>query len=92
MLEPGALTPTLSPFRSLGDLYCRRLCAEMPTVICGGARAHKRLEVLLARLHVDRVLVGARHHVGAAADHGAQGERVPPAKSLMRTLSPSSLK
>ena len=36
------------------------------------SREHECLERDLARLHVDGVLVGARHHVGAAADHGFQ--------------------
>ena len=39
VLEPGALTPTLSPFRSAGDLYFPASLLEMATLICGEAPA-----------------------------------------------------
>ena len=39
------------------------------------ARQYERLEMLLARLHVDRVLVGAGNDVRAAADHRFEGPR-----------------
>jgi len=37
VLEPGALTPTLRPFRSFGDLYLSASLLEMATVIWGAA-------------------------------------------------------
>ena len=39
VLEPGALTPTFNPFRSLGDLYLAASLLEIATLICGDAPA-----------------------------------------------------
>ncbi len=39
VLDPGALTPTFSPFRSFGDLYFSASLLEMATLICGAAPA-----------------------------------------------------
>ena len=37
VLEPGALIPTFSPFKSFGDLYCDASLLAIATVICGAA-------------------------------------------------------
>jgi len=89
VLEPGALTPTLSPSSPWATCTGGAGGGNTDADLRRGSGEHERLEVLLPRLHVDRMLI-APATTSALPPTTASSERVPPAKSLMRTLSPSS--
>ena len=88
VLEPGALTPTLRPFRSFGDLYLSASLLEIATVICGAAPASTNAWKFCLRDCMLIVCSYAPATTSALPPTTASSERVPPAKSLMRTFRP----
>ena len=74
--EPGAVTPIFMPLRSLPRFVLRGLRLAHPEHDAGVlALQDQRLDVLALRLLRDRVLVGARHDVDAAAEQRLQRAR-----------------
>ena len=74
--EPGALTPTFLPARSLIDLISA-LCEGDTTSTSPGIAVvdHERLQLLLLGGEIDAVVEIAGDHVGAAAEHGLERVR-----------------
>ena len=90
--EPGADTPNFSPFRSFGPLIAPAFAVATPIEIAGDRPISTNARMRWPRTCMLIVCSYAPATTSTLPPTSASSDLAPPAKSLISTLRPSSLK
>ncbi len=90
--DPGAETPNFRPFRSFGPLMAAAFAVATPIEMAGARPISTKARMCCPRTCMLSVCSYAPATMSTLPPTSASSDLAPPAKSLISTVSPSSLK